>query len=121
MEAIHCIGDSHASFFTGTDRLAPVWPERPGDRLPFFRSYRVGPALAWSLGRSGTTARGREQVEAILREAVPPGAPVLFLFGEIDCRCHLLPQAEKQGKPAATVATACAEAYFAAARELAGP
>jgi len=120
MEAIHCIGDSHVSFFSGTDRLVPAWPERSVDRLPFFRTYRVGPALAWSLGHPGTTARGREQTEEILRTAVPPGSPVLFLFGEIDCRYHLLKQAEKQGREVSELAGECAEAYSAAATVLAG-
>lgn len=120
MEPIHCIGDSHVSFFSGTDRLVPVWPERSVDRLPFFRTYRVGPALAWNLGRLETTARGREQTEEILRTAVPPGAPVLFLFGEIDCRYHLLKQAEKQGREVSELARECAEAYFHAAVAMAG-
>ena len=122
METIHCIGDSHVSFFSGTDRLTPQWPEPSGtgDRLPFFRTYRVGPALAWSLGRDGTRMRGREKVEEVLRKAVPPGAPVLFLFGEIDCRCHLLRQAETQGQTKAALAAECADAYFDAVLELAG-
>ena len=122
METIHCIGDSHVSFFSGTDWLMPQWPEPSGtrDRLPFFRTYRVGPVLAWSLGRDGAAMQGREKVEEVLRMAVPPGAPVLFLFGEIDCRCHLLRQAEKQGRPSAALAEECADVYFDAVLELAG-
>lgn len=45
-EIIHCIGDSHVSFFGGLDRIQPVWPQRSDDRLPWFRTYHIGPALA---------------------------------------------------------------------------
>ncbi|WP_157895255.1 hypothetical protein [Verrucomicrobium sp. GAS474] len=99
----------------------PVWPERSVDRLPCFRTFRVGPVLAWSLAREGSSTAGREKVGEVLARAVPPGAAVLFCFGEIDCRFHILRQAERQGRPFAALAAECAEVYFDAARDLAGP
>ena len=38
---IHCIGDSHSCFFSGEDKIQPIWPEQSFDTLPYFRSYRI--------------------------------------------------------------------------------
>ena len=42
---IHCIGDSHSCIFSGNG-IQPVWPYPSRDILPYFRSYRIGPATA---------------------------------------------------------------------------
>ena len=71
----HCIGDSHASFFSGRDRMCPKWPE--GDaksRLPFFRYYRLGPVLAYNLGTPGTASRGHERLTELLQSHIAPPA-----------------------------------------------
>ncbi len=46
---VYCLGDSHVSFFSGTDRIQPVWPERSVDALPVFRTFHLGPVLAYNL------------------------------------------------------------------------
>ena len=30
---IYCIGDSHASFFGGIDKMQPIWPEKSNNIL----------------------------------------------------------------------------------------
>ncbi|MCC6405318.1 MAG: SGNH/GDSL hydrolase family protein [Candidatus Yanofskybacteria bacterium] len=114
---IHCIGDSHANFFSGWDAMGPAFPRRSFGRLPFFRSYRLGPVLAYSLHREGTTNRGRENLFAIL-DRLPAGSRVLLCFGEIDCRAHLLRQAEQKNRPIEEVVRDCVEKYFSVFEEL---
>jgi hypothetical protein len=114
---IHCIGDSHASFFSGRNSMQPVWPDRSADTLPFFTSYRLGAVLAYSLPDLNTTMRGREKLIQIL-DQLPRGSRVLFGFGEIDCRVHLLKQVEKQSEDIETVVKNCVERYIGAIAEL---
>ncbi|MGE9295228.1 MAG: hypothetical protein ACQKBV_02935, partial [Puniceicoccales bacterium] len=113
---IHCIGDSHAGFFTGRDSIFPDNSEaRP---LPCFKVYHLGPVLAYNLPESGTTTRGREKLFELLEEEVPAGGWVMTIFGEIDCRAHLLRQAEKQNRPIAEITAECAQRYFTVVREI---
>lgn len=115
--ALHCIGDSHASFFSGEERMQPSWPRRSRDRIRGLRGYRVGPALAYNLVREGTTSRGRERVREIL-STLPHGSRVMLCFGEIDCRAHLARQAARQQRPVAELVDACVERYLAAGAEI---
>jgi hypothetical protein len=115
---IHCIGDSHVSFFSGTDKLQPCWPERSDDRLPWFRTFHIGPALAFNLTRANTSTRGRESLFEVLDQAVPAGARVLLCFGEIDCRAHVLKQAVRRNEQIARIVESVLDAYFLAVREV---
>jgi len=113
---IHCIGDSHAGFFTGRDSIFPDHSDaRP---LHFFKVYHLGPVLAYNLPEVGTTSGGREKLFALLDEEIPAGAWVMTVFGEIDCRAHLLRQAEKQGRPINDITRECAERYFGVVQEI---
>lgn len=116
--ALHCIGDSHASFFSGEERMQPSWPRRSRDRIRGLRGYRVGPALAYNLVREGTTTRGRERVREIL-STLPHGSHVMLCFGEIDCRAHLSRQAARQDRPVGELVDDCVERYLAAGAEIA--
>lgn len=111
------IGDSHASLFSGVDGLQPVWPEPSAAALPGVRSVRLGSRLAYSLTREGHAVRS--EVRAALRQ-VPRNGAVVFAFGEIDCRCHVVPQASKSGRSIKAVAKILAGGYVKAAVELAG-
>ena len=115
---IHCIGDSHCSLFIGSDRIQPYWPLEPINKLPWFKSYHIGPALAHNLTKSGTTSRGRELLFDVLSTRVPQGGYVLLSFGEIDCRVHLVKQAFKQSLPIHAVVDACLDEYFKVVREV---
>jgi hypothetical protein len=115
---LYCIGDSHVSFFSGCDAIQPPWPARSADKLPWFRTFHVGPALAFNLNRPNTTTRGREKLFEILGQAVPPGSNVLLCFGEIDCRAHILKQAARRGLPVNQVVQECLDAYFQMVQEV---
>lgn len=108
---IHCIGDSHASFFSGVDRIQPPWPELSDDRLRGFRTYRLGPVLAYNLCERETTTRGKEKLFEIVETRVSREDRILLAFGEIDCRAHLLRQVESQGRDVKDIVRECVERY----------
>lgn len=55
---IYCIGDSHASFFSGYDRIQPSWPNKSTNKFSFLKNYRLGPVLAYNLCSFKTRSRG---------------------------------------------------------------
>jgi len=117
-EKIYCIGDSHVSFFSGIDKIQALWPEKPENKLPLFSTFRLGAVLADGLTRYGSTMKGRELVMILLdrgipveHRPIPPGAKLMFCFGEIDCRFHLQRQAEKHGKSISEIAVDTASRY----------
>jgi len=114
---IHCIGDSHASFFSGYDQIQSGWPKKSTDKYAFLKSYRLGPVLAYNLGSFKTRSRGREKLLYLLNHILPFKSKVLFCFGEIDCRAHLLKQAEIQKRDIHHVVKDCVDRYFSVIKE----
>lgn len=109
---IHCIGDSHTNFFSGTDEMQPEWPAPDiRNRLPLFRSYRIGPVLAYNLCEYGTATRGREKLELLLT-SLDPGSQIMLCFGEIDCRAHIILQSKKQKRPIEAIISETVDRYF---------
>lgn len=97
---IHCIGDSHVYVFSGTDVIGG------NDSLPFFKTYRLGPHTAYNV------IKRREIIEQIIRNEVKRDDIIMFCFGEIDCRTHLLKQAHLQKKSIVSVVNECLDRYF---------
>ncbi len=115
---ISCVGDSHANFFSGYDTPQPEWPgENIRNRYPFFRSYRLGPVLAYNLCEENTTSRGREKLFQLVTE-LKPGSYLLFCFGEIDCRAHIHLQSQRQNRTTHAIVTEVVERYFSAIKEV---
>jgi hypothetical protein len=109
---VHVIGDSHVALFSGSDRMIDAWPRSSKDPSGRFRAFRLGPVLAYRLCDLATTARGREKLLTTLAYGpVPPKGTVMLCFGEIDCRYHLLRQAELQGRDAEEVVSECVARY----------
>lgn len=95
---IHCIGDSHSSFFSGTWDIQPEWPGKAADRLPGVFSCRLGAATAHNFIDPGSSTRSGERLwEALGAVPATPDHLVLLSFGEIDCRVHLPRLHEKTG------------------------
>lgn len=117
-QPIHCIGDSHASFFSGQDKIYPLWTDPSQDCLPMFRSYRLGPVLAYNLCKEGTTTQGRENLFTVL-EQIKIHSKVMLCFGEIDCRAHLLKQSVLQNRSIEEVVHECVDRYFSVILEVA--
>ena len=109
---VHVIGDSHAALFSGRDSMIDAWPRSSRDPSGRFRAYRLGPVLTYRLSDLAATARGREKLLATLAYGpVPPRGTVMLCFGEIDCRYHLLRQAESQGRGVEEVVSECVARY----------
>jgi hypothetical protein len=115
---IHCIGDSHSSFFSGLDRIQPSWPAISCDQLQWFKTHHIGPALAYNLTKSDRTSRGRESLFEVIASQASLGDYILLSFGEIDCRVHLVKQAHKKNIPLKTAVDACLDEYFKVVREI---
>lgn len=117
VETIYCIGDSHANVFSGRNRMGPKWPELGENKIPLFKSYRLGPVLAYSFCELGTQTQGREKLFCLVKE-IPLGSTVMLCFGEIDCRVHLIRQAEIQKKGLEEIVNGCVDRYFSVILEL---
>lgn len=86
-KTIHAVGDSHAGMFGGIQGIVTF-------KNLGFTMYRIG------------------------RDGLPKNLPyngnnlVVFCFGEIDIRCHVKPQSEKQGKSPEEVIDDLVSYYF---------
>ncbi|MCK9351791.1 MAG: SGNH/GDSL hydrolase family protein [Candidatus Pacebacteria bacterium] len=116
-KVIHCLGDSHTSFFSGSNTIQPLWPKESNDRIPIFKTYRIDASLAYNLCKTGTTTYGREKLFNIL-EKIKKNDIILLSFGEVDCRVHLIKQASLQNKPLKEIAKECVERYFSVIKEI---
>ena len=106
---IHCIGDSHSAVFSGIDKMTPEWPMRSDDKLPWFRTYRLGPVTAYQLERKLPTIQG-----LINRVGISKDDTILFCCGEVDCRAHLVKQMEVQNRTSKDIVRECVDRYISA-------
>ena len=82
----YVIGDSHVSIFSGQNGL-----NKP-DLLPKFRTHNISARLAYNFGKNDHPVT--IAVDKVLKD-IPVGSPVIFSFGEIDCRCHIWDEVAK--------------------------
>lgn len=84
---IHCIGDSHAAFFSGEEVMQPIWSpnNRSNDRTHYFKSYRIGAATAYNI-----KSKIPKIMNIVDKAPVKKDDKILFCFGEVDIRAHLL-------------------------------
>jgi hypothetical protein len=104
---IHCIGDSHAAVFGGKEDMQPVWPERSDDQMECFRSYRIGPATAYQLYNKIPIID--EIVDSLVNKEKDI---ILFCFGEVDIRAHLIKQHVIQNRSLEDLIEECVNRYF---------
>ncbi len=114
---IHCIGDSHVTFFSGFHRVQSMWPIKSFNKFSFLKSYRLGPVLAYNLCSFKTRFNGREKLLYLSSHILPLGCKVLFCFGEIDCRAHIIKQVEISGKDIHEIIRECVDRYFSVIKE----
>ena len=108
MNMIHCIGDSHSCFFSGEDKIQPTWPEQSFDVLPYFRSYRIGPSTAYNLNN-----KKENIIEPLIQSLnLSEKDKLLFCFGEVDCRAHLIKQSQLQNRGICDIINECVFRYI---------
>ena len=116
-DKIYCIGDSHASFFSGRNGIQANYPQRV-ENEPFI-SYRLGAVTAYNLIKENSTSGGREKLYTLISQ-LEQGSKLLLIFGEIDCRGHLLNPKIRKGRSERTVAQECVEAYMSVVKDIKG-
>ena len=114
---IHCLGDSHTSFFSGSNNIQPLWPKESDDGIPLFKTCRIDASLAYNLCKTDTSTHGREKLFSILAH-IDKNDIILLSFGEVDCRVHLVKQALLQDKSIEEIVKECTERYFSVIREI---
>lgn len=103
---IHCIGDSHSAVFSGEETMQPCWPDPAANTLPYFKSYRIGPATAYKLRNK------QPLIESLINSlSLTSEDQLMFCFGEVDIRAHLIKQSKLQDRPVAEVVVECVERY----------
>ncbi len=104
-DTIIVIGDSHTYFFSGQEVIRPRKIayhhgviNSSENLIPEFSPIHIGPVLAYNSDKYGTKTRGREKVAYLIKKRViERGARVLFCYGEIDIRNHVVHRASNQG------------------------
>ena len=89
---IYCFGDSHASLYSGQDKISQYWPNKWGDKDPRFRSCNLSARLAYNL--NNPSHYFRLDLGAILSR-IEKGSQIAVILGEIDCRMHIYQNAVK--------------------------
>lgn len=115
-EVIFCVGDSHVNLFSGVDESLISFPDND-DKIPFLKTFNLGPATAYNLCQLKSRSRAREKLFFILK-TIDKGRKILFNFGEIDCRVHLLNQARVQNKDINEIVQGCVDRYFSVVLEV---
>lgn len=103
---IHCIGDSHACFFSGVAKSRLPWPAPSPDQIPLFKTYWLGAFLAYNL-------INKDELFVCLKK-IPKDEKVMLIFGEIDCRAHLIKQQRETNKALEKIVEDCAKRYISA-------
>lgn len=83
-------GDSHSCFFSGEDQII-YGPKESNIFNMNFHIHHLGPVLAASLVERQSTLMAREKIFEVLKREQPlKWHGVIFVFGEIDCRFHIV-------------------------------
>lgn len=107
-----CIGDSHSCFFGGEGIIYPEYPHIQKSLLKNVFCVRLGPVLAYSLNKYGTKSSGREKLDELISSLNPSKDIVMLAFGEIDCRAHVIRQAESRSLPLRIVIQEIVDTYI---------
>ena len=103
---IICIGDSHSSVFSQEERIIDQWPKKDFKILSKFKPIRIGPATAYNLEKVSL-------LNKVLNKTFYFRKPyVLFCFGEVDIRAHLIKQAKLQNKDIEFIVKECVNRYI---------
>lgn len=108
---IFILGDSHVSFLSGRDQVAPSWEEparKDWDNNPHFRTWRVGPWLSRDIGDPTSEAH---RILMLAHREVEPGCRLMLLFGEVDTRSTIPRRAALERRSIEDVAREHVESY----------
>ena len=106
---IICLGDSHSSVFSGKDKIITRWPGKEYTLLSKFKPVRIGPATAYNLKSKVPLLNKILNNTFYLKKDF-----VLFCFGEVDIRAHLIKQSTLQEKNVDDIVQECVIRYIEA-------
>ncbi|MGK7652161.1 hypothetical protein ACSQ76_07025 [Roseovarius sp. B08] len=112
MSNLWFIGDSHVSVFSGANRMIPEYPVVTPSAFPDVMTCRVGPQLAGTLPFATSSTQGRQKV-LDLANRIPTAARIFFVFGEIDCRAHVIRRTNYDSTQIQSVVADTITNYFA--------
>jgi hypothetical protein len=104
---IICLGDSHSSVFSLEERIISQWPKKDFKIFSRFKPIRIGPATAYNLENKISLLN-----KVLNRTFYLKNSHVLFCFGEVDIRAHLIKQAELQNKQIDIIIKECVDRYI---------
>lgn len=104
---IWCIGNSHSSFFTGTNTIAPSWEHAELDTIPGIRTHNLGPAIAYNFYTSHLP-----NVIEFCRQNVTQKDFVLMMIAEVDARWWMPFYSDRDGRYICDVIYECFHRYF---------
>jgi hypothetical protein len=112
---VNVIGDSHVDVFSGYNYIQPEWPRKSNNKIPLFKTFRLGAVLAFNI-----SDHHHPSYKKLMKcmATLPNQATIMLMAGEVDCRVHFVKQATLQHKTISQVAEFCATKYFNLIKEL---
>ena len=110
---IICLGDSHSSVFSKEERIIAQWPDKEFRLLSKFKPVRIGPATAYNLNKKIDLLNSVLNRTFYLRTSF-----VLFCFGEVDIRAHIIKQSQLQKRDAELIIKECVDRYISTVLEV---
>ena len=104
----HVIGDSNTAVFTGTNQIQPKWPSENGkvnnlDKIKFIKTYRINAGTAYN-----SKYKAIPMINNIIKNnIIKNNDTIIFCFGEVDCRAHLIKQFKIQNKKVGEIIYDC--------------
>jgi hypothetical protein len=106
---IICLGDSHSSVFSQEEKIVSQWPKKDYKLFSKFKPIRVGPATAYNLGKKIKLLN-----KVLNRTLYFSQDYVMFCFGEVDIRAHLIKQSKLQNSDLELIVKDCVDRYISA-------
>lgn len=108
---IYVVGDSHSSIFSGADHIQPMFGKKCINEFlqedTSFYAIRSGAQIAYNLINKYSL------FDAIIAEyEISKENYLFFSFGEIDIRCHILPNKKKRGISLEETVKECVDRYI---------
>tara|TARA_B100001057_G_C22853779_1_gene951977 strand:+ start:1452 stop:2099 length:648 start_codon:yes stop_codon:yes gene_type:complete len=104
---IICIGDSHSSIFSKKNEIIEVWPKKSFKFYSKIKPIRIGAATAYNLKNK------IQLINSILDKVFYfKNSYVMFCFGEVDIRAHIIKQASLQNRDVEHLVKECVERYI---------
>tara|TARA_B100001057_G_C22628113_1_gene863295 strand:- start:236 stop:880 length:645 start_codon:yes stop_codon:yes gene_type:complete len=110
---IICLGDSHSSVFSQEERIISQWPKKDFKVFSKFKPIRIGPATAYNL-----KTKVDHLNKVLNRTFYIKNSYVLFCFGEVDIRAHLIKQSKLQNKDVESIVAQCIDRYISAIKKV---